>query len=147
MLRELITFEVEGQFFGLDIMAIREIRAWSPTTRLPRVPSYVAGVVNLRGTVLPVIDLAARLGWRATEATPRHAIIVTQQGAQVSGWIVDAVSDIVTLQSDALQPPPPTSSGDTVVPFLEGLAAIEDRMVMVLNLAALTEGAQVAEAA
>lgn len=147
MLRELITFEVEGQVFGLDIMAIREIRAWSPTTRLPRVPHYVAGVVNLRGTVLPVIDLAARLGWRATEATPRHAIIVTQQGAQVSGWIVDSVSDIVTLNADALQPPPPTSSGDTVVPFLEGLAAIEDRMVMVLNLAALTDGAQVAEAA
>ncbi len=147
MLRELITFEVEGQVFGLDIMAIREIRAWSPTTRLPRVPSYVAGVVNLRGTVLPVIDLAARLGWRATEATPRHAIIVTQQGAQISGWIVDSVSDIVTLPSDALQPPPPTSAGDTVVPFLEGLAAIEDSMVMVLNLAALSDGAEVAEAA
>ncbi|MFY8195479.1 chemotaxis protein CheW [Novosphingobium sp. B1] len=147
MLRELITFEVEGQVFGLDIMAIREIRAWSPTTRLPRVPSYVAGVVNLRGTVLPVIDLAARLGWRATEATPRHAIIVTQQGAQISGWIVDSVSDIVTLDSDALQPPPPTSAGDTVVPFLEGLAAIEERMVMVLNLASLSDGAHVAEAA
>ena len=147
MLRELITFEVEGQVFGLDIMAIREIRAWSPTTRLPRVPSYVAGVVNLRGTVLPVIDLAARLGWRATEATPRHAIIVTQQGAQISGWIVDSVSDIVTLDSDALQPPPPTSAGDTVVTFLEGLAAIEERMVMVLNLASLSDGAHVAEAA
>ncbi|MDT0506824.1 chemotaxis protein CheW [Novosphingobium sp. MMS21-SN21R] len=147
MLRELITFEVEGQVFGLDIMAIREIRAWSPTTRLPRVPSYVAGVVNLRGTVLPVIDLAARLGWRATEATPRHAIIVTQQGAQISGWIVDSVSDIVTLDSQALQPPPPTSAGDTVVPFLEGLAAIEDSMVMVLNLAALSDGAEIAEAA
>ncbi|MES2303111.1 MAG: chemotaxis protein CheW [Pseudomonadota bacterium] len=147
MLRELITFEVEGQVFGLDIMAIREIRAWSPTTRLPRVPSYVAGVVNLRGTVLPVIDLAARLGWRATEATPRHAIIVTQQGAQISGWIVDSVSDIVTLDSEALQPPPPTSAGDTVVPFLEGLAAIEDSMVMVLNLAALSDGAEIAEAA
>lgn len=143
MLRELITFEVEGQVFGLDIMAIREIRAWSPTTRLPRVPHYVAGVVNLRGTVLPVVDLAARLGWRATEATPRHAIIVTQQGAQISGWIVDSVSDIVTIDSEALQPPPPTSAGDTVVPFLEGLAAIEDRMVMVLNLAALSDGAQI----
>ncbi|KHS44352.1 chemotaxis protein CheW [Novosphingobium subterraneum] len=147
MLRELITFEVEGQVFGLDIMAIREIRAWSPTTRLPRVPHYVAGVVNLRGTVLPVVDLAARLGWRATEATPRHAIIVTQQGAQISGWIVDSVSDIVTIDSEALQPPPPTTAGDTVVPFLEGLAAIEDRMVMVLNLAALSDGAQIAEAA
>jgi purine-binding chemotaxis protein CheW len=147
MLRELITFEVEGQVFGLDIMAIREIRAWSPTTRLPRVPAYVAGVVNLRGTVLPVIDLAARLGWRATEPTPRHAIIVTQLGAQVGGWIVDAVSDIVTVPENTLQPPPPSTGHDTVVPFLDGLAAIEDRMVMVLNLAALSDRAHVAEAA
>jgi len=147
MLRELITFEVEGQVFGLDIMSIREIRAWSPTTRLPRVPSYVAGVVNLRGTVLPVIDLAARLGWHATEPTPRHAIIVTQLGAQIGGWIVDSVSDIVTVPDNALQPPPPTSGRDTVVPFLDGLAAIDDQMVMVLNLAALTDGDHVAEAA
>lgn len=147
MLRELITFEVEGQVFGLDIMSIREIRAWTPTTRLPRVPHYVAGVVNLRGTVLPVVDLAARLGWRATEATPRHAIIVTQMGSQIGGWIVDAVSDIVTVPADALQPPPPTAGQDAVVPFLDGLAAIDDRMVMVLNLAALSAGAQLSEAA
>jgi len=147
MLRELITFEVEGQVFGLDIMAIREIKGWTETTELPDSPPYLRGVINLRGAVLPVIDLAARLGWRATEATPRHAIIVTQQGAQISGWIVDSVSDIVTLDSETLQPPPPTSAGDTVVPFLEGLAAIEDRMVMVLNLAALSDGAQLAEAA
>ncbi len=147
MPRELITFEVEGQVFGLDIMSIREIRAWSPTTRLPRVPHYVAGVVNLRGTVLPVIDLAARLGWRPTEPTPRHAIIVTQLGAQVGGWIVDSVSDIVTVPDNTLQPPPPAAGADTVVPFLDGLAAIEDHMVMVLNLATLSAGAQVAEAA
>jgi purine-binding chemotaxis protein CheW len=147
MIRELITFEVEGQVFGLDIMSIREIRAWTPTTRLPRVPAYVAGVVNLRGTILPVIDLAARLGWRATEPTPRHAIIVTQLGAQVGGWIVDSVSDIVTVPDQALQPPPPGTGNDSVVPFLEGLAAIDDQMVMVLNLMALTGGVQLAEAA
>jgi purine-binding chemotaxis protein CheW len=147
MIRELITFEVEGQVFGLDIMSIREIRAWTPTTRLPRVPAYVAGVVNLRGTILPVIDLAARLGWRATEPTPRHAIIVTQLGAQVGGWIVDSVSDIVTVPDQALQPPPPGTGNDSVVPFLEGLAAIDDHMVMVLNLVALTGGVQLAEAA
>ncbi|MCJ2189261.1 chemotaxis protein CheW, partial [Novosphingobium beihaiensis] len=69
MHRELITFEIAGQIFALDIMSIREIRAWTPVTPMPRVPSYVAGVVNLRGTVLPVIDLAARLGWTPTEAT------------------------------------------------------------------------------
>lgn len=146
MHRELITFEVEGQVFGLDIMAIREIRAWTPVTRLPRVPSYVAGVVNLRGTVLPVIDLAARLGWKETEATSRHVIIVTQLENQASGLIVDAVSDIVTITADALQPPPATTT-DSVVHFLEGLAAIDDRMIMVLDLAALKADDVLAEAA
>jgi purine-binding chemotaxis protein CheW len=146
MHRELITFEVGGQVFGLDIMAIREIRAWTPATRLPRVPHYVVGVVNLRGTVLPVIDLAARLGWQATEPTPRHAIIVTQTGAKACGLIVDSVSDIVTLPPDALQPPPVTAN-DSIVSFLEGLAAIDEQMVMVLNLAALGDGQDFGEAA
>jgi len=77
------------QLFGIDIMAIREIRAWTPVTKLPRLPHYVAGVVNLRGTVLPVVNLAARLGWQVTEATPRHAIIVTQVGGQARGLILD----------------------------------------------------------
>jgi purine-binding chemotaxis protein CheW len=146
MQREFITFEVAGQVFGIDIMAIREIRAWTPVARLPRVPSYVAGVVNLRGTILPVVDLAARLGWQATEATPRHAIVVTQVGGQTRGLIVDSVSDIVTAPADSLQPPPPTAQ-DGVVPFLEGLIAMDERMVMVLDLQALNADNIVAQAA
>ncbi|MBC2670476.1 chemotaxis protein CheW [Novosphingobium piscinae] len=138
MLRELITFQVEGQVFALDIMAIREIRAWTPATRLPRVPSYVAGVVNLRGTVLPVIDLAARLGWTPVEATPRHAIIVTQLGSRQTGLIVESVSDIVTIDTDTLQAPPATADS-SVLPFLQGLAALDDQMVMVLDLTALAD--------
>jgi purine-binding chemotaxis protein CheW len=138
MHRELITFEVSGQIFALDIMAIREIRAWTPVTPMPRVPHYVAGVVNLRGTVLPVIDLAARLGWGATQATPRHAIIVCQVNGQSQGLIVDSVSDIVTLPSDTLQSPP-SAGQDAVISFLEGLAAIEDHMVMVLDLQSLSD--------
>ncbi len=146
MLRELITFQVEGQVFALDIMAIREIRAWTPATRLPRVPHYVAGVVNLRGTVLPVIDLAARLGWKQVEPTPRHAIIVIQIGSRQTGLIVESVSDIVTIDFDSLQPPPSTADSN-VVPFLAGLAALEDQMVMVLELSALAESETLAEAA
>ena len=145
MNRQLITFEVESQVFGVDIMAIREIRAWTPTTRLPQVPNYVAGVVNLRGTVLPVIDLAARLGWRASEPGARHVIIVTQVAGQFRGLIVDSVSDIVTVPHDALQMPPAT--GDAVVPFLEGLASIDERMVMVLDLPSLTQASDLADAA
>jgi purine-binding chemotaxis protein CheW len=132
--------------FGIDIMAVREIRAWTPVTRLPRVPHYMAGVVNLRGTVLPVIDLAARLGWAATVPTPRHAIIVIHINGQARGMIVDAVSDIVTVAADSLQPPPATST-DGIVPFLEGLAAIDERMVMVLDPAALHGDDDLSEAA
>lgn len=146
MQRQFITFEVEDQVFAIDIMAIREIRAWTPTTRLPHVPHYVAGVVNLRGTVLSVMDLAARLGWRQTEATSRHVIIVTQVDEQFRGLIVDAVTDIVTLDQESMQPPPATSA-ETVVPYLEGLASIGDRMVMVLDLKRLTDAEQYAFAA
>ena len=146
MTRQLITFAVEQQVSGIDIMAIREIRAWTPTTRLPHVPHFVVRVVNLRGTVLPVFDLAARLGWHPSEPTSRHVIIVTQVEGQFRGLIVDSVSDIVTIGPDALQPPPATTN-DSVVPFLEGLAAIEDRMVMVLDLRELTQGQDIAEAA
>lgn len=146
MQREFITFELGGQVFGLDIMVIREIRAWTPVTRLPSVPSYVAGVVNLRGTVLPVVDLAARLGWPPTEPSPRHAIIVVSFNGQARGLIVDAVSDIVMIDADALQPPPATG-GDMVVSFLEGLAAVNDRMVMILDLDEVGSDLKLAEAA
>lgn len=144
--REFITCEVAGQQFGLDIMAIREIRAWSPATRLPRVPHYMAGVVNLRGTVLPVMDLAARLGWDKTEPTPRHAIIVTHVNGQARGLIVDSVNDIVSLPADALQQPDAAAQGH-VLNFLEGLAPVNERMVMVLDLAALCTEEVLEEAA
>lgn len=146
MKMELITFEVAGQLFGIDIMAIREIRAWTPATRLPQVSHYVAGVVNLRGTVLPVIDLAARLGWPSTEPSPRHAIIVVRLDTRTIGLIVDSVSDIVALPEGALQPVP-TTGNDDVAPFLHGLAALEDRMVMVLDLERLGAGDDLADAA
>lgn len=138
MSRQIITFRIGEQFLGVDIMAIREIRAWSPTTRLPHVPDYVRGVVNLRGSVLPVFDLSARLGWGLTDPTARHVIIVVQLGSQLQGLIVDAVNDIVTLTEGSLQPPPAIGD-DSASAFLDGLASVDDRMVMVLSLAKLTE--------
>ena len=133
MLRQLITFQIGEQYLGVDIMAIREIRAWTPTTLLPRVPEHVRGVVNLRGTVLPVIDLAARLGWGLTDPTPRHVIIVVRIADQLQGLIVDAVNDIVSFDESVLQPPPNIGESLTTN-FLEGIASVEDRMVMVLAL-------------
>jgi purine-binding chemotaxis protein CheW len=130
-------------------MAIREIRAWSATTTLPRVADYVCGVVNLRGTVLPVMDLRARLGWGRTQPSPRHVIIVVRIAEQLQGLIVDAVNDIVAIEESDIQPPP-NVAGDDMALYLHGLASVEDRMVMVLaldQLALTSEPAALAEAA
>jgi purine-binding chemotaxis protein CheW len=139
MVRQLITFELGDRRLGIDIMAIREIRAWSPATPLPNVPSHVRGVVNLRGIVLPVIDLRHRLGWGTTEPSGRHVIIVVRIGEQLQGIIVDAVSDIVTLVPETIQPVPDV--GDvSAAAFLEGIATIDDRLIMILGLDRLVEG-------
>lgn len=133
MRHELITFGIAGQRFGIDIMAVREIRAWSPVTRLPRVPDYVAGVVNLRGAVLPVVDLAARLGWTPTEATPRNPIIVIEHEGQLRGLIVHDVADIVSIEKSSLQQPD-TAGKEAITHFLAGIAPLGEDMVMVLDL-------------
>jgi purine-binding chemotaxis protein CheW len=136
MRHELITFGIANQRFGIDIMTVREIRAWSPVTRLPRVPDYVAGVVNLRGAVLPVIDLAARLGWTPTEATPRNPIIVIEHEGQMRGLIVHDVADIVSIEAGTLQQPDAVGH-ETITHFLEGIAPLGEDMVMVLDLVRL----------
>lgn len=145
MSRQLITFQLGDQILGVDIMAIREIRAWSPATPLPNVPPYVRGVVNLRGVVLPVFDLRHRLNWGMTDPSARHVIIVVRIGEQLQGIIVDAVNDIVSIHPDAMQPVP--DMGDTEASrFLEGLATIDNRMILVLALDRLVDQ-PVAEAA
>jgi purine-binding chemotaxis protein CheW len=137
MARQLITFQIGEQYLGVDIMAIREIRAWTPTTMLPHVPNHVRGVVNLRGTVLPVIDLSARLGWGLTDPTARHVIIVVRIADQLHGLIVDAVNDIVSINEEDLQAPP-SLGADSTASYLEGLVSVDDRMVMVLELEQLS---------
>lgn len=135
---QLITFQLGDQVLGLDIMAIREIRAWSPSTPLPNTPAHVRGVVNLRGVVLPVLDLRQLLGWGSTDPTGRHVIIVVQIGAQLQGLIVDAVNDIVSVDRDTLQPPP-ASAGGSSESLIEGIAPMEARMVLVLQLSGLRD--------
>ncbi|UAK26045.1 chemotaxis protein CheW [Sphingomonas nostoxanthinifaciens] len=137
MHRQLITFQLGEQVLGIDIMAIREIRAWSPATPLPNVPPYVRGVVNLRGVVLPVLDLRHRIGWGATDPTSRHVIIVVRAAEQLQGLIVDAVNDIVAINPDEIQPLP--DIGDGGASFLEGIVTVEDRMITVVSLDRLVD--------
>ena len=101
---ELLTFRVAEQEYSLDIMSVREIRGWTRTTPMPHAPDYMRGVINLRGTVLPVMDLARRLNLPTSETTDRNVIIVVKINGTLTGLLVDAVSDIVAMTEDDLQP-------------------------------------------
>jgi purine-binding chemotaxis protein CheW len=131
--REFIAFRVGAQEFCIDIMSVREIRGWTPATALPHAPAYVRGVINLRGSVLPIVDLAERLGFPQTDASARQVIIVVQVGAQIIGLLVDAVSDILTLTTENIQPTPDVAS-DFVKSFVRGILAIDGRMIGVIEL-------------
>jgi purine-binding chemotaxis protein CheW len=131
--RELISFHIGTQEFCVDIMQVREIRGWTESTMLPQAPRYVHGVINLRGAVLPIVDLAARLGLANAAPTDRSVIIVTQIGAQLVGLLVDAVSDILTVTEDMIQPTPDVAS-DLVKTFVRGLLAMEGRMISLISL-------------
>jgi purine-binding chemotaxis protein CheW len=133
---EFVAFRIGEQEFCIDIMSVREIRGWTPATALPHAPSYVRGVINLRGSVLPIVDLSERLGFPPTEATARQVIIVVQVGGKIIGLLVDAVSDILSQSRDAIQPTPEVATSD-VKSFIRGVLAIDGRMIGLVELDSL----------
>lgn len=130
---EVIAFRVQEDEYCVDIMSVREIRGWTPATRLPHAPSYVRGVINLRGAVLPIIDLANRLGFPMTEPSERNVIIVAQMEGQLFGLLVDAVSDIMTVTADDLQPTPNVGS-EQARTFIKNVIAREEQMIRFIDL-------------
>ena len=131
--KELISFRIGDQEFCVNIMSVREIRGWTPATALPQTPSFVKGVINLRGAVLPIVDLAARMGLAMTEPSERHVIIVTRIQEQQVGLLVDAVCDIITVDESTIQQTPDVAC-DTVKTFVKGLLAMDGRMISLISL-------------
>jgi purine-binding chemotaxis protein CheW len=130
---EFVAFRVGAQEFCVDIMGVREIRGWTPATPLPHAPPYVRGVINLRGAVLPIVDLSMRFGLGPTEPTPRSVIIVVHIHQQVVGLLVDAVSDILTSSEASMQPTPDIAS-DMAKTFVKGVYAVDNRMISIVTL-------------
>jgi purine-binding chemotaxis protein CheW len=143
---ELISFRIGDQEFCLDIMAVREIRGWTAATPLPHSPSYVRGVINLRGAVLPIIDLKSRLGLGVAETTPRSVIIVAHIGDHLVGLLVDAVSEILAADSANIQATPNVGC-ESVNRFVRGIIALEKRMVSWIALDELMPEQVAAQAA
>lgn len=146
--RKIITFSLGQQTFGIDMRAIIEIREWEEPTPLPTVPSFIKGVTNLRGNVVPVVGLAERLGWEPSKIHSRSCILVVNINGKQAGFLVDEVADIVAIASAEIQPAPDVEIGEPSV--ISGLIRItvrgkgEDKdkdagqMVLILDLDALS---------
>ena len=133
--RQFISFTIGDEEYGVDIMAIREIKGWTATTELPNAPSHVRGVINLRGAIIPIVDLRARFGGGMTDAQARHVIIVVAVAHRVVGILVDAFADIITVAASAIQPVPDIQGESGKC--LTGLVAVDGRMVALLDLETL----------
>jgi purine-binding chemotaxis protein CheW len=135
-LTQFVSFAIGDDHYGVEIMAVREIKGWSGITHLPKQPDYVRGVLNLRGVMVPIIDLRCRFGQGVTEASPMHIVIVVQIGTRSVGLLADRVLDIVTVDATQIQPVPRIA--ETVqLDFLSGLVTIEGQMIALIDLAHL----------
>ena len=130
---QFITFKIIEEEYGVNILDVREILAWSDVTRLPNTPENVRGVINLRGIIVPVFDLRCQFGMGLTEATPTHVIIIVLVDDRLVGILVDSVSEILSLNEDEISAVPET---DLMVAeeFLAGLATADNRMVAIIDV-------------
>ena len=133
---QLISFAIGDDQYGVDIMAVREIKGWTKITHLPRQPDYVRGVLNLRGVIVPIVDLRCRFGQGPTEATPLHVVIIVQVASKPIGLLADRVLDIVSLDEIQIQPVPRAGQASRVE-FLSGLATIDGAMIALIDLPSL----------
>jgi purine-binding chemotaxis protein CheW len=134
--RQVLTFSLGSEVYGVDILRVKEIRGWSPVTRLPQSADSVLGVLNLRGAIVPIIDLRVRFALKTADFTPVTVIIVlslrTQGGQQECGIVVDNVNDVVDIATASIKPAP-TFNGAHASEFIEGITAHDEQMLILLN--------------
>lgn len=141
----LVSFEVAGDTYGVDITQVREIRAWSGATPLPNTAEFIRGVMNLRGAVIPIVDLRARFGQGLTQARENHVVIVVAIDAKWVGLLVDGVSDIVDVTDADIQPSCDLAFMQGQGDVMRGVAAMDEKMVALINTDALLDGALLAQ--
>lgn len=134
--RELVAFKTASQDFCIDILAVREIRGWSKPALLPHAPEYVEGVINLRGSVVPIVDLACRLGLEKTEEKSRNVVIVTALQGKIVGLLVEAVTDILSVLKSEIKQPPDINKDD-IRTVVRGLVLRDDRLLRLLETSSI----------
>jgi purine-binding chemotaxis protein CheW len=130
---QFISFAIGDDQYGVDIMAVREIKVWSEVTHLPKQPEYVRGVLNLRGVMVPIVDLRCRFGQGKTEATTIHVVIIVQAESRLVGLLADRVSDILSFDASQIQPVPNIARASRA-DFLSGLVTIDGALIALIDL-------------
>jgi purine-binding chemotaxis protein CheW len=133
MEHQLVVFELANEFYGINIAVVESIIKMQSITQLPQTPTYLKGVTNLRGTVLPVIDLRNRFGLDAQKDTRQTRIIIVTMGNIKVGMMVDGVSEVLRISDESVEPLPPMINSVNSV-FLKGIARLEDRLIILLEV-------------
>ena len=132
-LLQLVTFSIDEEEFGVNILKVQEIIRIMEITRVPRSPEFVEGVINLRGRVIPIVDLRRRFGLAAIAHDKDTRIIVIELNSLVVGFIVDAVSEVLRIPADTVEPTPPVAAG-VDSEYISGVGKLQDRLLILLDL-------------
>ena len=135
-LRQFISFSVGAEEYGLELLRVKEVIRVREITWLPKAPSFVKGIINLRGDVIPIIDLRDRFGLEALDQTAQTRVIVVEVEGRLMGMVVDSASQVVRIPADQIDPPPPVM-GELSQEFITGVGKLEDKLVILLNVDAI----------
>ncbi len=135
-LRQFISFSVGEEEYGLELLRVKEVIRIREITWLPKAPTFVKGIINLRGDVIPIIDLRDKFGLPAKENTAMTRVIVVEVEGRLMGMVVDSASQVVRIPADQIDPPPPVLGGFSQE-FITGVGKMEDKLVILLNIDAI----------
>jgi purine-binding chemotaxis protein CheW len=146
-MNQYLTFMLAGEEYGVDILCVQEIKGWDTVATIPNTPAYIKGVFNLRGTIVPIIDLRERFGLETLAYGQTTVVIIlkvkSETRTRIMGMVVDAVSDVYSLPSDQIKAPPEFGSAiDTK--FVRGLATVDEKLVVLLDMDLLLNSGELA---
>jgi purine-binding chemotaxis protein CheW len=136
---EFLTFRLGGEEYGIDILRVQEIRSYEEPTRIANAPDFIKGVVNLRGVIVPIVDLRIKLGCEKVEYNGFTVVIVLNVHGRVVGAVVDAVSDVLELSGELIKPAPEMNL-NVSASFITGIANVAERMLILMDIEALMSG-------
>ncbi|MGB7757224.1 MAG: chemotaxis protein CheW [Salinisphaera sp.] len=141
--REVLVFTLGGEEYAVDILKVQEIRGYSNVTRIANVPEFIKGVTNLRGEIVPIVDLRIKFALGEADYTEHTVVIVLNIGERVVGIVVDSVSDVIGLSAEQIKPAP-EFGGQMNTAYLQGLASIEERMLILIDVEAMMTSREMA---